>query len=38
MLNIGLTELALVGFICALTILPIAVVAIVLVRGKKRAR
>ena len=35
MLNIGLTELALVGFICALTIVPIVVVAVVLVRKKR---
>ncbi len=37
MLNIGLTELALVGFICALTIVPIVVLAVVLVRNKKRS-
>src|SRR5690606_7792963 len=37
MLNVGLTELALVGLICALTIAPIVVVAIVLTLAKKRS-
>lgn len=38
MLNIGLPELALVGLICAFTMVPIVVVAVVLVRSKKRSR